>query len=305
MASKKSFAVIGLGQFGISVVEELVGNGMDVIAIDNDEEAVKKVSSLLPTVAVANATDEESLKELGIKDVDSAIVAFGSHIEASILTTVILKELGVKSIVVRVDDPYYLSILKKLGATEVIMPQKAAGIALANRLGNEDFKDFYNAWADGHCQMISTDIPAPFQYNYHTHQIEPSNIATTYSPSMAQMPEGLTNQFHISEEFFKEFKDYSPEYNENIKVGMESIDLHESSISSSDSDMENSRIDDTIQTGYESNDQEDQLLDNTIGEDFPESDSSSNSTDDNNAELPEEDYSISSSESEEDESEEM
>ena len=90
--SKKSFAVIGLGQFGISVVEELVGNGMDVIAIDNDEEAVKKISSLLPTVAVANATDEESLKELGIKDVDSAIVAFGSHIEASILTTVILKE---------------------------------------------------------------------------------------------------------------------------------------------------------------------------------------------------------------------
>ena len=141
--SKKSFAVIGLGQFGISVVEELVGNGMDVIAIDNDEEAVKKISNLLPTVAVANATDEESLKELGIKDVDSAIVAFGSHIEASILTTVILKELGVKSIVVRVDDPYYLSILKKLGATEVIMPQKAAGIALANRLGNEDFKDFY------------------------------------------------------------------------------------------------------------------------------------------------------------------
>ena len=141
--SKKSFAVIGLGQFGISVVEELVGNGMDVIAIDSDEEAVKKISNLLPTVAVANATDEESLKELGIKDVDSAIVAFGSHIEASILTTVILKELGVKSIVVRVDDPYYLPILKKLGATEVIMPQKAAGIALANRLGNEDFKDFY------------------------------------------------------------------------------------------------------------------------------------------------------------------
>ena len=141
--AKKSFAVIGIGQFGISVVEELVGNGMDVIAIDSDEEAVKKVSSILPTVAVANSTDEESLKELGIKDVDSAIVAFGSHIEASILTTVILKELGVKSIIVRVDDPYYLSILKKLGATEVIMPQKAAGIALANRLGNEDFKDFY------------------------------------------------------------------------------------------------------------------------------------------------------------------
>ena len=71
------------------------------------------------------------------------IVAFGSHIEATILTTVILKEMGVKSIIVRVDDAYYMPIMKKLGATEVIMPQKAAGVALANRLGNEDFKDFY------------------------------------------------------------------------------------------------------------------------------------------------------------------
>ena len=141
--AKKSFAVIGLGQFGISIVEELVGNGMDVIAIDSDEEAVKKISNLLPTVVVANSTDEESLKELGIKDVDAAIVAFGSHIEATILTTVILKELGVKTIIVRVDDAYYMPIMKKLGATEVIMPQKAAGVALANRLGNEDFKDFY------------------------------------------------------------------------------------------------------------------------------------------------------------------
>ena len=158
--SKKSFAVIGLGQFGTSVVEELVGNSMDVIAIDSDEEAVKKVSSLLPTVAVANATDEESLKELGIKDVDAAIVAFGSHIEASILTTVILKELGVKSIIVRVDDTYYLPILKKLGATEVIMPQKAAGIALANRLGNEDFKDFYKL--DDKYSVVSIVINTAF-----------------------------------------------------------------------------------------------------------------------------------------------
>ena len=141
--AKKSFAVIGLGQFGISIVEELVDNGMDVIAIDSSEEAVKRISALLPTVAVANATDDEALKELGIKDVDAAIVAFGSHIESSVLTTVILKELGVKSIIVRADDPYYVPILKKLGATEIIMPQKAAGIALANRLGNEDFKDFY------------------------------------------------------------------------------------------------------------------------------------------------------------------
>lgn len=168
-----------------------------------------------------------------------------------------------------------------------------------------NFKDFYNAWADGHCQMISTDIPAPFQYNYHTHQIEPSNIATTYSPSMTQMPEGLTNQFHLSAEFFKEYKDFSPEYKDVLKIeGVEGIDLHEST-SSLDSNIEDSRNDDDVQTGYESNDNESSFTEDTIESDFPTSDSSSNSTDDNNSETKEDDYSISAIESEEDEPEEI
>jgi trk system potassium uptake protein TrkA len=141
--AKKSFAVIGLGQFGRAVVEELADNGMDVIAIDNNEEIVKKVASLIPTVFVADSTDEQALKDLGIADVDAAIVAYGSNKEASVLTTVILRELGISQIIVRVDDDYYVPIMKKLGATEVITPQKAAGVALANRLGNEDYKDFY------------------------------------------------------------------------------------------------------------------------------------------------------------------
>ena len=141
--AKKSFAVIGLGQFGRAIVEELLDNGMDVIAIDHSAEAINKVSKKLPTAFIADSTDEDALKELGIKDVDAAIVAYGDNKEASILTTVILREMGIEQIIVRVDDDYYVPIMKKLGATEVIMPQKAAGIALANRLGNEDFKDFY------------------------------------------------------------------------------------------------------------------------------------------------------------------
>ena len=138
--AKKSFAVIGLGQFGRAVLEELIENGMDVIAIDNDADAVARVSKILPTCFVADSTNEISLKELGIKDVDAAIVAYGSNKEASVLTTVILRELGIERIIVRVDDDYYIPILKKLGATEVITPQKAAGITLANRLGSEDYK---------------------------------------------------------------------------------------------------------------------------------------------------------------------
>ena len=139
----KSFAVIGLGQFGRSVVKELVDNGMDVIAIDNDEEACRVVGYELPTTFVADSTDEKALRELGIGEVDAAIVAFGDNQQASVLTTVILRELGIKNIIVRVDDDYYVPIVKKLGATEVITPQKAAGAALANRIGNEDYQDYY------------------------------------------------------------------------------------------------------------------------------------------------------------------
>lgn len=141
--AKKSFAVIGLGQFGRSIVEELVDNGRDVICIDSDKEAVKRISGLVSTCFIADSTDEIALKELGIKDVDAAIVAFGSNKEASVLTTVVLREIGVKQIIVRVDDDYYAPIIKKLGATEIISPQKAAGVALANRLGNIDYRDFY------------------------------------------------------------------------------------------------------------------------------------------------------------------
>ena len=139
----KSFAVIGLGQFGRSVVHELVDNKMDVIAIDNNEEVANEVAAELPTTFIADSTDEKALREIGVNDVDVAVVAFGDNQEASVLTTVILRELGIKNIIVRVDDDYYVPIMKKLGATEVITPQKAAGAALANRIGNEDFQDYY------------------------------------------------------------------------------------------------------------------------------------------------------------------
>ena len=139
----KSFAVIGLGQFGRAVVHELVENKADVIAIDINEEAANEVGKELPTTFIADSTDEKALKDLGISGVDSAIVAFGNNQQASVLTTVILRELGIKNIIVRVDDDYYVTIMKKLGATEVISPQKTAGEALANRLGNKSYQDFY------------------------------------------------------------------------------------------------------------------------------------------------------------------
>jgi len=141
--AKKSYAVFGLGQFGRAICEQLVENGADVIAVDKDIDRVKLVSSFLNTCFVADATDEEALKKLNIKDVDVAIVAFGHNDQASILTTVLLREIGIDHIIVRVDKDYYIPIMKKLGASEIVSPQKAAGISIANRLGSTDYKDYY------------------------------------------------------------------------------------------------------------------------------------------------------------------
>lgn len=141
--AKKSYAVIGLGQFGTAVCEQLIENGADVLAIDASEEAIKRISHKLSTAFIADCTEEGVLKNLGVGDVDTAIVAFGENDKATILTTVILRELGVRHIIVRVDNDYYAPIMKKLGATEVVSPQKSAGASLANRLGSFDYKDFY------------------------------------------------------------------------------------------------------------------------------------------------------------------
>ncbi|MCQ2802185.1 MAG: TrkA family potassium uptake protein [Bacilli bacterium] len=171
--NSKSIAVIGLGQFGRSVVKELLDNGKDVIAIDHNEEIAKQVGKDLPTTFVADSTDEKALKELGVNEVDTAVVAYGSNKEGSVLTTVILRELGVKNIIVRVDDDYYIPIMKKIGATEVITPQKAAGTALANRIGREDFKDFYKL--DDKYSVVSI-VVNPGYFPITLKEMNPKNV---------------------------------------------------------------------------------------------------------------------------------
>lgn len=159
--AKKLIAVIGLGQFGKSIVEELVENGNDVLAIDCRAERVEALKNILPTIAIADSTKEDALIELGFKDVDIAIVAIGAAIDATIITTTLLKDLGVPRIVVRSDDDYYVPILKRLGATEVIAPQKIAGIGLANRINDDDIRDFYKL--DNKYSVVSIEVSEGFE----------------------------------------------------------------------------------------------------------------------------------------------
>ena len=159
--AKQTYAVIGLGGFGISIVHELIALGKDVIAIDNDPQQVKRISDILPTAFVADSTDEIALEQVGIKDAEYVVIAFGDNLEGSILTTVLLKDMGIKHLIVRVDNPQYINIVQKLGAEEIISPQQAAGITLANRIGNEDYKDFYKL--DKKYSIVSIEVNPKFE----------------------------------------------------------------------------------------------------------------------------------------------
>lgn len=139
----KSFAVIGLGRFGYSVARELANNNADILAIDKTEENVTEVADFINNCAICDSTRKKDLEDLGMKSIDHAIVAIGNNLEASILTTINLKALGVKEITVRVDDSEYKEIFKTLGATSVIIPEEASAISLANRIISDTILDYY------------------------------------------------------------------------------------------------------------------------------------------------------------------
>lgn len=141
--AKKSFAVLGIGQFGFAVVEELSKHNNDIIVIDNNMEVINKVAQYTPTAFIADSTDINALKELGVQDVDYAIVAYGGNKQASILTTVALSQLNIPHIVVRADDDEFIPVAKKIGATEVITPQKSAGLSFARRVGTDEYIDYH------------------------------------------------------------------------------------------------------------------------------------------------------------------
>src|SRR5699024_9673750 len=116
---KREFAVIGLGRFGGSICQELSIEGMDVLAIDINEQKINEFKNIASHAVIADSTDESVLKDLGINNIDHIIVAIGDNIQASILTTVILTDLGIKKITVKAQNDYHEKILKRIGADHV------------------------------------------------------------------------------------------------------------------------------------------------------------------------------------------
>jgi trk system potassium uptake protein len=139
---KRQVAVMGLGRFGISVASTLYDMGNDVLALDADERNISDLPSRLTKVAQADATSEAVLRDLGIKDYDVAIVSMGSSIEASVLSTILVKKMGVPYVIARASNELHGSILERIGADIVIHPEREMGIRTAHNMTVRDASDY-------------------------------------------------------------------------------------------------------------------------------------------------------------------
>ena len=138
----KSYIVVGLGRFGTEVARQLCALGGEVLAVDSNEELVNQISNDVTHAVVADARDKSVLRALGAADFECAIVAIGGSLGDSVLATMNLKELGVPKIVCKAHDETHRQVLLKLGADEVVIPEKENAARLARSLSSPNVLEY-------------------------------------------------------------------------------------------------------------------------------------------------------------------
>jgi trk system potassium uptake protein TrkA len=138
----KQFAVIGLGNFGHYLATRLYDKGHDVLAIDIDPARIQEIKDGVSQAVVADGTDRRAIEPLGIKEMDAAVVSVGSDLGASILTTLTLKDIGIKRVISKAITEPQGRILLKVGASEIIFPEKDSAVSLAERMDNPNIIDY-------------------------------------------------------------------------------------------------------------------------------------------------------------------
>lgn len=131
---KKEFVVFGLGRFGRSVATTLAESGCEVLVVDNDEDKIQAMADSVTYAVKADVCDSEIIETLGISNFDGAIVAIGENLEASVMITILVKELGIPFVLAKAQTDIHAKVLKKVGADTVVFPEKETGIRIAHNL---------------------------------------------------------------------------------------------------------------------------------------------------------------------------
>lgn len=158
--TRRSFAVIGLGRFGSAMARTLVELGQDVVGIDSDEDRVRRLADVTSQAAQLDATDLRALKEVGVQDVDVAVISIGENIEASLLVVMQVMELGVEEIIAKAVTELHGRILQKLGVKRVIYPERDMAVRVAHSLVVPHSLDYIELSRD----FSIVEIPAPAEF---------------------------------------------------------------------------------------------------------------------------------------------
>ena len=156
MQKKRTYAVFGLGRYGIAVARELVDNGKEVIAVDCDQRLVNNAAAYLPVCKCGDITDAEVISRLGIGSIDTVIVCMASNLEASVMAVTLCKEAGVPMVIAKCANEMQQKILLRVGADKVVFPENESGIRLAKNLLSSGFVDMVSLAKN--VAMIELDV---------------------------------------------------------------------------------------------------------------------------------------------------
>ena len=145
MMTSKKYAILGLGRFGVEIAKNLSELGCEILAVDQDKEALKSLENIATYSAEADIADEGVLRDLDIQDFDGVIVAVGDNLQSSIMCTQICKELGAKYIVAKAKNETHAKILEKLGADKIVFPEVYTAQRLATVLFNPNGRWIFNS----------------------------------------------------------------------------------------------------------------------------------------------------------------
>ncbi|MBN1879015.1 TrkA family potassium uptake protein [bacterium] len=184
----KRFAIIGLGKFGYHIAETLFLDHHEVIAIDRDKAKVQAIDAYATKAIVMDATSKETLMHLGLETMDAVIVATGINTNASIMICLHLQEIGVQNILAKAQDIDHGKILKRVGATEVIHPERDMAIRIAHGLSRPNVLDFIPLGQDFNLLQIIS--PASFTGK----SLKELNIRAEYDVHVIAIKEALSHQ---------------------------------------------------------------------------------------------------------------
>lgn len=156
MNTKKTYAVFGLGRYGMAVAKELVDNGIEVMAVDSNQKIVNDAAVFLPVCKCADVTDPEVIARLGIENIDTVVVCMANSLEASVMSITLCKEAGVKNVIAKCANEMHQKIMLRVGADKVVFPENESGIRLAKNLMSSGFIDMISLSKD--VSMVEIDV---------------------------------------------------------------------------------------------------------------------------------------------------